>query len=167
MTSEQWEALCVRAAAWAHAGPERGWVTEDECAAYRTGPTRHRYIHNELSWLALFARLMAVAFKRQPNHATNITCPVCIRAGGICGDCATEPDMPVNMAAIELVKLGPDKLLSALLRVHDGSDRGELKALLRKAWGPQAMNMSAPDGPVCICGNASRYQSGWCGMCTL
>lgn len=27
--------------------------------------------------------------------------------------------------------------------------------------------MDAPDGPVCGCGNPSRHESGWCGVCPL
>ena len=58
--SASWESLCLRAAAWANVGPEKGWITEEELIAFGAGPVKAKRVHFAVAGLALFARLMAI-----------------------------------------------------------------------------------------------------------
>ena len=58
--SASWESLCLRAAAWANLGPEKGWITEEELIAFGAGPVKAKRVHFAVAGLALFARLMAI-----------------------------------------------------------------------------------------------------------
>lgn len=57
--SASWESLCLRAAAWANVGPEKGWITDEELIAFGAGPVKTKRAHFAVAGLALFARLMA------------------------------------------------------------------------------------------------------------
>lgn len=59
--SASWESLCLRAAAWANIGPEKGWITEDELVAFGAGPLSAVVV--PVAGLALFARLMAIVMR--------------------------------------------------------------------------------------------------------
>jgi len=111
-----WTGLRDRAAAWAHQGPERDWITEAERNEFARGPVRLNVHRIDFCGLALFAAMMALL--DLPKH-----------------DRARWDVLDVIAFAQERA---PD-LYRALVNVHRGADRpgrhDSLKALLEEVWG--------------------------------
>lgn len=121
MSAEQWEELIACAKKEAI---DRGQCTRpggDLCRSCKA-----------IIGLALFARMMAAAMR------VNKPCEMC-RVGPYAADLSIhtcEKAGPWTGPTLAGLGRPSPKLHDALLRFHDGTDRGELKALLCEAWGP-------------------------------
>lgn len=124
MSAEQWEGLAEIAGGWAAIGPRKNLGVEPpqalEFLRWRgdEGLSR-RDVDGMFAGLALFARLMAVAMRSAPYA----------------DECSASRDIPDDWAIPPRLGHPSHELIEALRRYHDGSDRGELRALLCDAWG--------------------------------
>lgn len=155
----RYEALMVRAAGWADMGPEAAEVppTEEHAAYYAwahphdPGGMNAAWQNVEFTSLALFAALIALIERHAPHECN----PVIFGDGeyarcSICGDDSFPVTLdagyglPPGSFAILSSQYHQAEVLGALRHVHDGTDRGELRALLCEAWGPSPAIATKP-----------------------
>lgn len=137
------EALCIRAAAWAGQGPEYHLVSEAELHDFKNGPLRKKRFLTEVATLSRVARLMAwifgqMALADEAKRARwSLEKPPTFE-DWFSGKLAQCTDQAPPLTEREAAVLGrpSQQLYEALAVYRKGEDRGELMALLEEASEP-------------------------------